>query len=392
MDPAAGTPVPEDAAQVPVLVRVYNKYVVDMLLSLKSQSPCLKAALKAHHKAIDPTSLAYIAGAVRTLSRPAKDALLAGAPGMLEDEAVLAFEAVPHVPLSVLLRDPEFKTSREAVRSYVYVFAVLAATHEGAEEGAASGPLATAVLQALAKVQGGDAIDEVLEGIMDDDVSGLLGKLAQATDSGGGGDDDEDGASQASGMDDVMRALENSKIGELAKEITGELDMSSLQSADPSELFNLANITDQSSVLGNIVSKVGSKIQHKLQHGEIRHDELLAEAMTMLKAFNGGGGGGKKGGKGGKGSPASTLAGLVNNPMVGEMLKAMGGGGGGAGGGLGGLSDLLGGLGGLGGGMGGGKGRASLNVAAMKNASARDRLRQTFEQKQQQKAMKDAPL
>lgn len=78
----------------------------------------------------------------------------------------------------------------------------------------------------------------------------------------------------------------NTRIGDLAKEIAGEIDVSSLaklDTANPASMFSLQSLTDSNSPLASIVSSVGSKIQTKLSNGELKHEELLSEAMGMLQ-------------------------------------------------------------------------------------------------------------
>jgi hypothetical protein len=76
--------------------------------------------------------------------------------------------------------------------------------------------------------------------------------------------------------------------------------MSKLSGGDPSEIFDQSKLGDKDSVLGSIVSKVGSQLQSKLANGEIRQEDLMRDAMAMLQHMNvGGAGGGGAGGMGG---------------------------------------------------------------------------------------------
>lgn len=309
---------------VETVVRVYNKFVVDMLLSLKAGNAELRRALRTSHKAIDPASAAYIASAKRTLPTSAltREDLVLDA--VLDDAAVRAFEPLEGVSVATLAATEDAQL-RAGLRAYVYLLAALAATHaECTDESAAlegRRALATNALRVLSSAQKGGALPtQALHSILDDDIVRLLERLAKVSaslpasatsdDSEGSDEGGEGGAGGMGGMGadmaDVMRALENSKIAELAQEISKEIDLSSLPMDDPSKLFNFADLGDKNSVLGSIVGKVGSKIQSKLASGELKHDELLGDAMSMLKMFGGN----------------SSLAGLTNNPIVGEVLKA----------------------------------------------------------------------
>lgn len=106
--------------------------------------------------------------------------------------------------------------------------------------------------------------------------------------------------------------LQNSKIGSLAKEISEEIDLSQLNLDKPEDLLNPQNILGGggNNVLTDIISKVGAKIHQKIDKGEIRHDELMSEAIGMLGML----------GKGGD----STAATFLNNPMFKDVMKNMG--------------------------------------------------------------------
>ena len=117
----------------------------------------------------------------------------------------------------------------------------------------------------------------------------------------------------------------NSGIGNLAKEISSEID--------PKELENLQNPQDLfSALLGgggsgnaggltNIIQKVGDKLQDKMSKGQIDQDALMKEATSMMG-------------------------------MLGPAMQGMGGAGG-----MEGMGDLMGMFGGMG--MGGGKKKRS---------------------------------
>ena len=329
------------SASLPTLVAVYNRYLVDMLMAMKKKCPGLKKALvRAGHKAIEPVAVSHIECAARTLPRAA---LLELAPeaASLRDVRMIAFEPLEGLSVGTLVSECDAASMGcDALLGYVYTFAVLCAAFTEVRD-SPSAALIGNVLQVLSLAQAPpDAVDTTvmeaaMDGILVDDVVTLLQKLsAVARPAAGEGEGQGEGEGD-NNIDAMLKSLENSKIGDLAREITQEIDMGKLASENPAELLNFANLTDTNSPLGNIVSKVGSKIQAKLQNGELRHDDLLGEAVSLLKALD----------TGGK---------LTGNPLVGGLLNAAASG--------------------------------RLNMGAMNNmqrsASARDRLRQRFEQKQ----------
>lgn len=83
---------------------------------------------------------------------------------------------------------------------------------------------------------------------------------------------------------DLGMMLENTKIGSLAKEIAGEVDVSAFTGSNMSaDMFSLEGLTNPKSPLAGIVQTVGSKIQSKIASGELKQEDLLAEAIGMLK-------------------------------------------------------------------------------------------------------------
>jgi hypothetical protein len=319
------------------LIKVYNKFLIDMVLDLKHHSPALKKALKQHHKAIDPNSDSYIKHAHLSMeSHGSKDALVKLQPaGVLQDPRVGAFEPLAGISMAVVT-DGLPDASTEAVRNYLYVLSALLVTYaESKDAGAAGSTLANNVLQALSKMQNGENGDDWTDGILDDDIVALLERVPASVDKGGS--PGSEGPAAGLNLDDVLQKLENSKIADLAKEISSEIDVSQLPTDNPMEMLNFANLTDSNSVLGNIVSKVGTKIQSRLASGEMKQEELLSEAVTLLKAFD-------------------TQNQFGGNPMFSELFKAAQ------------------------------SGRVNLNMGAVKSASARDRLRRKMERQRAEAA------
>ena len=354
------------------VARVYNKFLIDMVLQLKAVSPGLKRALKAAgHKAIDPTSASYIAHAAERL--PLDVLLSVPVADVMKNAGALAFEPLSGVSFAhaVTAGDgtedaPEDSTKTSVVaRTYLYILAVLCETYtQASPDGNTEDALVSNVLEVLARIQTDGDCDDAIDGILDDNVVALLERTGEAVTLAKSEPSVVDG--EGGGMDDILKSLENSKIADLAKEISSEIDLSQLSAPgqNPEDFLNFANLTDSNSVLGNIVSKVGSKIQGKLSSGELRHDELLSEAVSLIKAFEAGT---SSGGGGAGGNP--LISEMLNMAKSGKLNGLLGaaaaGGGGGAAGGLGAL-------------FGGGN-----NNNNKPKVSARERLRRKLEAKQQ---------
>ena len=100
--------------------------------------------------------------------------------------------------------------------------------------------------------------------------------------------EDNDGNLLGSGM------FENTKIGEIAKELASELnfdefsknlgDLDGENAKDPTKLFDNLIGQDPMKLMG-LIQNVGSKIQDKISSGQIDEKELVNEAQSMMKGL-----------------------------------------------------------------------------------------------------------
>ena len=125
-----------------------------------------------------------------------------------------------------------------------------------------------------------------------------------------------DMSSFLNGMDENKFESEflNSKIGNLAKEISEELNGDDLKCMEnPDDLMkNL--LSGEGGGLGNIIQKVSSKLQNKMQNGELNEEALMKEATSMMGMLNPAFSkmaGGMGGGMGGMGNLFSMMGGMM---------------------------------------------------------------------------------
>lgn len=89
--------------------------------------------------------------------------------------------------------------------------------------------------------------------------------------------------------------LENSKIGQLAQELSSELDLDELgfgnldeKNSDPQNIFNNILGKNPQKLMG-LIQNVGTKIQSKLSEGDINENDLVGEAQNMMSSLGGNG-------------------------------------------------------------------------------------------------------
>jgi hypothetical protein len=135
-------------------------------------------------------------------------------------------------------------------------------------------------------------IEGLMEDIIDDDIKTVLWKIY----------DNKEYLKNIVSKDDIvddsdnglpnLDFMKNTKIGNLAKEISETIDVSKLNIENPEELLNVENIFNgggSNNVIGDIIKTVGDQISSKIQNGELNQEELMTEALGMMGNLNMGG-------------------------------------------------------------------------------------------------------
>jgi len=166
----------------------------------------------------------------------------------------------------------------------------------------------------LPKVQKGEDTSDSLSEIMDDDLLKYLERMVNyelqlynimledeqretetETKTEAGASDDKEKEKEkekasGSGKSDepfgdfaaMYERFKNSKIGKLASDITDDIDLSQLNTENPMEMLNFANLTKEDTALGSIVKKMSNKVTS----GDVNYQELLGEAMSMFQGMD----------------------------------------------------------------------------------------------------------
>lgn len=162
------------------------------------------------------------------------------------------------------------------------------------------------IVEAIKHIQQEEPYQEKITNLKDNVVLVLLSKISNLYVKGTVISDEDD----YDIPDDPEKLMNNTKIGSLAKEISQEIDLSQLKIEKPEDI--MANLMGgENNIINNIVSKVGSKLHEKIDKGEIKHEDLISEAISMMGMLNKGGAGGLAGG-------------LMQNPMFAGMMKNFG--------------------------------------------------------------------
>jgi len=309
-------------ADVDKATYAFNKFFGVFVRDIKELSDELHGTIKKNYKVIDKASSEYMDHFWEVLGTHIRSS-----DWQLDEHQDV--EVVKDVSYKQIVDSTE---DIEQLSNTIYILSIFSYIKKVSDEKDLDGLFDTS-LRALNAFQRGDsaAFDDEVEDILDDDLRYLFAKLKLPTPSTPSEDEVSEGGepreaaaagTTAEGEDpmaDIFSKFGNSKICEIAKEVSQNIDLSNLKIESPSDVFGMLSGNNGNNVLGNIVQQVTSTITNKMSSGEINQEDLVKEAMNMMGSLGGMGGG------------ASSI---LNNPMFASMMKNMAGaaGGGGRGG------------------------------------------------------------
>jgi hypothetical protein len=95
---------------------------------------------------------------------------------------------------------------------------------------------------------------------------------------------DPDDNTEETSESDMKNLFEGGIISDIAKELTGELNLENLDIGEPNNMNEAFSnlMKGGNSNFFNIVQKVGEKIQNKVQSGQVNQGDLMKEAQKMM--------------------------------------------------------------------------------------------------------------
>lgn len=313
--------------------RIFNKFFSGFLKDLKEIDDTLKAKVKSAFKVIDKASHEYCQFYVENVLS-SFDVLKSGVLQEMHTNLVCQGITIGDI-LENLTEEQKVK-----VYSYIYMLALFAYMYTLDDEK----PLLDQVIRLVSSIQNnGDDYEKEKDDIIDDDIKCILGHIHTY---GGKSTVQLEGATTASasttgageGFDPtkLLESMNNSKIANLAKEISKDIDLSGINTDNPEEAIkNMFDFSGNNNMLGNIIQKVSTTLNDKISSGEFKHEDLISEAMSMMNMFGGPGGGAN--------NP------FAGNPLFNQIMKNMK------------------------------SGKASVKQDVVKKGEARDRLRKKLE-------------
>jgi hypothetical protein len=368
------------------IIITFNKFYNSLIKDLKASNDDIKIIIKQNYKIFDKLSEDYII----FYNEQFEDVLHNITIDDIDTELLNNKFIVKGVSMKSIIETITNDTDKKVFWNYFYILTSLLLIKKefdsvSEEESEQTEHLFNKVLNILSKVQTGDDYQSILDEILDDDIKLLLSKIDNFSTEKK--ETEQETESTEDDNNNPFGKMENSMICNLAKEISNEIDVSNLKVDKPEDILKLMDFTSSNNIVGDIIKKVSSKIHDKISTGELKQEDLFSEAMNMMSMMNmgGGKGGGNMGGMGGMADMMSSMmnmGGAKGGKGMADMMSSMMAGGQGGGEAGSSMTDMMGGLGGM---MNNPmmaevmkamkKGKAIPKQDAFKKESARDRLR-----------------
>jgi hypothetical protein len=307
----------------------FNMFYLDFLNDIKKQHEDLKQIVRNHFKIFDKSTSDHFNRIKESIQQYKDD--------------FLKVELLPEISISEIINLLPNK-DENTVKSYYHIFSILVQMTSDEDE-----RILEKTLDIIKDIQQGENVDDKLKEVLDDELNTNLVNLKDCL------------QPKTNVANDILGMLENSKIGSLAKEISEEIDIKDLKIDSPEQLLDFKNLTGSNNILGDIVTKVGSKIKNKIDRGEISQTDLVNEAMSFVGMIN------KGSGSGGGGGGMDFMS-MFNNPMFKDLMNNMGGFAGAA----------------AGSSSSGGRTRVQVDKEKLRRMDTKERLRQKLEKKRGQ--------
>ena len=271
---------------------MFNKVYLNLMKEIKDKNPDIKSKLKSNYKIFDKKSNEYITKMVMNMNDTVTEALFGDInDNILDKIEIMNFEIFVDITIDDILKKVVDKddNSRSSLKYYVYILMVFGYIYKMDDlDDVKKDILLKKTVDIINSVDtdsisNEEELEKHLEDILDDDLRKLLMKMyvdRTTVKESVMKLDTED-------IDTGLEFLNNTRIGELAKEISSSIDMSKINMENPEEMLNMNNLfSGSNNMLGDIIQTVGTKITQKIQNGDINQEELMGEALNMMGTLN----------------------------------------------------------------------------------------------------------
>jgi hypothetical protein len=307
------------------ICELFNKVYLTILKDIKSKNGDIKSDIKLNYKIFDKQSIEYVVYFEKQMT-PDVIELLYSSGDIFQSDIVMNIEIFLNVSIGRIINDVIKDDPHEMKTFTYYVYTLMLMCHlynlDIVDE--KKQILLSSVLSIVTSVDNtelsGDDFDNVCAEIMDDDIMSILRKIY---------DNRTTVVILDSDFTDVpeLNFLNNTKIGELVKEISKDIDLTKLNISDNKEfqiddIGKMLSSPDNMGVLSDIMQNVSAKFTEKLKSGDINNEELMSEAMGMMGNLCGMGVGNGFG-ENGDMSKMMDMMSMMNNNMNNKMNNKM---------------------------------------------------------------------
>lgn len=281
---------------------VFNKIALSFIKEIKDKDGGIKKKISEHYKPLFDTSSGEH---INFFMTNIKDSECFTKPSfehnIIENESILESMIFKDITVSNIL-DVVDDNEKNVVKCYLYDLYMLSYLYKMNNE--KDGSVTTELLNKAVRFVDSKqnfVLEDELDNVFDDELRTLLQNIYETKKDMNRSlvTVTPDMCNDMGDFSNVFEFLNNSKIGSLAKEISQDIDISHLHLEKPEDLLNMDSVfSGENPVLGDIIGKVSSRISSKIECGDLKQDELMQEALSMMSKLNG------------------------VNPMMDEMMKS----------------------------------------------------------------------
>lgn len=257
------------------IVYVFNKFTKSFIREIKKDSDEVKQILKKNYICFDKSTDAYIKDFERATDSDVLRELFESEDSVIKDNEVVAeVEVLKDLKVGQIDNDSKYY--------YLHLFYLLSQLYKQASlettDTSLRGGYKAILVSILKIINGGYETDDILEEIYDDRYRIMMKRVADTKmDSGA-----DDSAFGGGGGDDPlnMNMIHNTKIGQLAKDISSQIDVSSINPENIGSMNDL--FSGENNAMSSIIQQVSAVMSEKMKNGEINQEELMTEALSMM--------------------------------------------------------------------------------------------------------------
>jgi hypothetical protein len=259
------------------IIYVFNKFTKSFIREIKKDSDDVKQILKKNYICFDKSTDTYIRDFERATDSDVLKELFESEDSVIKDnEAVADMEALKDLKVGQI--------DNESKYYYLHLFYLLSQLHKQASMETVDvnirGGYKAILVSILKIINGGYKTDDILDEIYDDRYRIMMKRVADTKMDVV--DTDTDNAFGIGGGDDPidMNMIHNTKIGQLAKDISSQIDVSSI---NPENIGNMNDLfSGENNAMSSIIQQVSGVMSDKMKNGEINQEELMSEAVSMM--------------------------------------------------------------------------------------------------------------